>query len=162
MQILQTSTLKSIKFKQGKLFLWIWYADKIPPHIGCSVNEAYYSLKVSGKDEALNVSKVASLVDYKRIPFLLIETDLEIDLIKLNHVFCNYSSASVETATCLTPILELVDFPNEVCQLKDLLVYLDQKERIKHIFGVHLPSGYSGLKEYGRNEIQERLRKLKC
>ncbi|NBR15845.1 MAG: hypothetical protein EBU01_14895, partial [Crocinitomicaceae bacterium] len=36
------------------VYLWILHADKIPPHIGISIDGQYFSLKAKGKDENIS------------------------------------------------------------------------------------------------------------
>lgn len=161
MNIVHKKSLIDHEFLNNRVYLWIWYADKIPPHIGCSINNAYFSLKVSGKDFALPPNRVITLIEQKEIPFLLIETGSEFQLSDVNAVFSRHSLSKDESETCLTPLLDLFGFPNEVNQLHDLLGYLSKKERINHIFGLNLSKAYSALPEYGQKEIKDRLRKLK-
>lgn len=145
---------------KDQLCLWVWYADKIPPHIGCSTEGKYFSLKANGKDLCIPVSKVQQLVLNKKIPFLLISSDVLVESEELTSIYNSYSCANAEGISCLKPILELFDNPSGVNQLKDLISYLESTERIKHIFGIHLNPDFIGLKEYGQEEIKERLRKL--
>lgn len=146
--------------KSAKLLLWIWYADKIPPHIGCSIDGFYFSLKAKGKDLNIPVMKVVKIIEKKAIPFLLIETDLGFSVQQIEDAYTPYFNASAEGISCLKPILDLIDNPAEVCQIKYLIEHLESTERIKHIFGVNLNQDYTGLKEYGQSEIMDRLRKL--
>ena len=56
--------------KEG-FFLWIWHADKIPPHIGCSINGVYFSLKVNGKDDKKESNNALLVIQQKKSrPFL--------------------------------------------------------------------------------------------
>ncbi|MFN5846790.1 MAG: hypothetical protein ACK46O_13885, partial [Flavobacteriia bacterium] len=57
---------------QKGFFLWILHADKVPPHVGCSIDGNYYSLKVSGKDEGVNVAKVQTVIEKKGILTIVI------------------------------------------------------------------------------------------
>jgi hypothetical protein len=143
-----------------ELILWIWYADKIPPHIGCSVEGSYFSLKASGKDVSIPVKKVSKIIQQKAIPFLLIQTDIDTSEKTILAQFNSYLNATSDGVTCLKPILELLKTPVEIKQIKDLMNYLESLDRIKHIFGVNLKNDYSGLQEYGQAEIMDRLRKL--
>ena len=43
--------------EQG-LFLWVFHADKIPPHIGISLDGCFFSLKSSGVDIDLELSLI--------------------------------------------------------------------------------------------------------
>jgi hypothetical protein len=143
-----------------QLLLWIWYADKIPPHIGCSINGSYFSLKSTGKDVLIPAEKVNGIIIRKSIPTLLISSDISMETIKLAHAFDAYDLASADGVSCLQPILDLLKTPSDIKQIKDLIFYLESQERIKHIFGVNLKADYSGLLEYGQKEIKERLLQL--
>ncbi|MFN5910955.1 MAG: hypothetical protein ACK45H_06445 [Bacteroidota bacterium] len=143
-----------------RLELWIWYADKIPPHIGCSASGQYFSLKSNGKDVRIPVEKVASLVRNKKIPFLLVSVNISFDPDDIYAAYSNYTGATSSGPTCLTPILELLETPSHVTQLNGLLNYLNETDGIKHIFGYNLPLGYQGIPSYGENEIRSRLSEL--
>jgi hypothetical protein len=140
-------------------FLWVWYADKIPPHIGCSLNGAYYSLKVSGKDKALPASKVFKLIHEKRIAFLLVELNDTVTIERLEAVYALHESAS-QDVSCLTPVLDLFDNPEGVEILADLIARLERCDGIKCIFGLNLPANYAGIPSYTMTEVKSRLLKL--
>lgn len=142
-------------------YLWIWYADKIPPHIGCSLNGFYYSLKVSGKDRALPVNRVLDLVLKKEIAFLLVELNSDVTKLQLDACFDQYEHATIDRS-CLTPILDVFTNPSGITLLRDLLTYLAQRDEIKCIFGLNLPETYQDLPVYSINEVKSRLLKLEC
>ncbi len=153
--IIDQDTLNSENFK-----LWIWYADKIPPHIGCSGEGKYFSLKVSGMDLGIPVEKVFDLVQRKKIAFLLIELEINFTEDQLQQHFRRYNKAGINGPTCLTPICDLLSSPSEIAQLSSLLKWLKEQGKTMKIQGVNLPANYSGLPVYGEQEIQERLEKL--
>ena len=62
-------------FQSEKAYLWVWHADKIPPHLGLSTQSRYYSLKSNGKDQNVCFEKVIQLIDRKKIKTLAIELD---------------------------------------------------------------------------------------
>jgi hypothetical protein len=103
---------------------------------------------------------VERIIQTKAIPCLLIQTNLKFTADQIELVYNVYERATSEGISCLKPILELLQTPAQVLQIKDLIQYLDSADRIKHIFGIHLPADYSGLREYGSMEIMDRLRKL--
>jgi hypothetical protein len=155
-----------LPFSGGKelnsgLYLWVWYADKIPPHIGCSANGSYFSLKVNGKDESLQVEKVLNIIKKKKILTLIIELDQTIELNRIIHVFSGYKQAQAGISTCLTPVIDLLGFENKgIEQLSSLLKYLETGKILGKVFGLNLTEGYTGIPNYGTDEIQNRLRKL--
>lgn len=144
------------QFKRDTFYLWVWYANKIPPHIGCSINDKYFSLKVSGKDEDLDPQRVLDLIRKKRISFLLIETQVDTDLNKVQEVYGSYQRAS-ENVSCLQPILNIAGDPSGVNKLSDFITHLNIHDRIKCIFGLNLPDDYKGIPEYSLDDIKRRL-----
>lgn len=155
------SSLSKVINHSHTLNLWIWHADKMPPHIGCSAYGMYFSLKVNGKDNNIKHEKVAALIDSKKIPFLLIETNIALKENDLFDVFSKYQNAGFNNSTCLSPVLEVIGFPDAVNQLKDLIEFLERTDRIKHIFGIHLDEDFKGISDYGPEEIRERICKLR-
>lgn len=141
-------------------YIWVWHADKIPPHIGCSLNGSYYSLKVNGKDSSLNYEKVLQLIEVKKIPTLLINVLHEIDLLNLVEKFDDFQRAQSTSNTCLSPITAVLSCESEVFQLSDLLKYLNDRNQLGTVFGLNLGDGYSCLPEYTIEDIDNRLRKL--
>lgn len=139
-------------------FLWIWHADKIPPHIGISAQGNYYSLKVSGKDERLNVQKVLSNAKYRKIPLILVELKISLSSELLNEVFSKFKFAEVEKATCLSPLVKILN--KSADQLSELLTLLERESEIIQFHGFHLPKEYIALQDYSTSEIQSRLQLL--
>lgn len=149
--------IKSIDLHKN-VFLWVWHANKIPPHIGVSINGLYFSLKVSGKDESLPVDRVQRIIDEKGIPFLAIE-------IKGNHgdvvqIFNKYSSAKSGQITCLGPIKEFLEIGETCTKLEELLLVLQSRNQIGKIAGCNLSSEFIQLPDYSKEEINNRLAKL--
>ena len=140
-------------------YLWIWYADKIPPHIGVSIEGDYFSLKYNGKDVGLNYGKALQVIHSRKIPSVFLKVKGLISKHDVVEIFSSYSSAKVGKATCLTPLVFLFGFP-DCNQLSDLLVCLENKKMIQKIMGINLPKGYKGIPSYGVEEIQNRLRSL--
>ena len=140
-------------------FLWVWYADKIPPHIGCSLDGEYFSLKVSGKDMELPVKKVLGLIERKGLAFLLVDVNKQLSKSALLEHFSNYDKAA-EGRSCLTPIINVFGNPEQVNLLVDLIQYLERNDGIKCIFGLNLPADYNGLPVYSMDEVNSRLLKL--
>ena len=151
--------LDSFQVQKG-FFLWIFHADKIPPHIGCSVDGSYFSLKVGGKDTNLKAVKVLQLIESKKIPALLIKVDSEISQKNLFQLYQCYDKVVTEKNTCLSPIIELFKCESTVYKLSELLKYLTVSHKIETVFGLNLPQGYSCLPTYSKEDIDIRLRKL--
>ncbi|MFO0494985.1 MAG: hypothetical protein ACK50Y_05595 [Flavobacteriia bacterium] len=140
-------------------YLWIWYADKIPPHIGFSIDGNYYSLKYNGKDFGLKYDKALHVIHSRRIPSLFIKINGLISKQDVIERYGAYSSAKVEKATCLTPLNFLFGFP-DCAQLSELLGCLQGENLIQQVAGMYLPLDYKGIPKYGIDEIQNRLRTL--
>lgn len=45
-----------------KAQLWVWHADKIPPHIGFSINSHYFSLKANGRDVNVPIDSIIAVI----------------------------------------------------------------------------------------------------
>ncbi len=137
--------------------IWIFNADKIPPHIGFSTNGKYFSLKVSGKDENIDTNTIFELISRKRIPTIFIQLNQTITIEALSEAYSQFDKAIAGKTTCLTPIKNLVHSPN-VKQLSELLN--QNKELIINTFGINLPLNYTNLPSYSVNDIDNYIQKL--
>jgi hypothetical protein len=154
------SNIKEFSIFDKGLFLWIWYADKIPPHIGCSIHGYYYSLKVNGKDEGLLTSKVVSVIENKKIPSVFVQLKKDFNPSEIQSVFSNYQLAESTKNTCLTPITELFHCSDSIFQLSELLKNLKERGEIETVFGLNLTEDYRNLPNYTQDDITSRLLKL--
>jgi hypothetical protein len=154
------SNLKECSIFEKGFFLWIWHADKIPPHIGCSLNGHYFSLKVNGKDEGLLTSKVVSVIENKKIPSVFVQLKKDFIPSEIQTVFANYQLAESTKNTCLTPITELFQCSDSIFQLSELLKYLKERGEIETVFGLNLTEDYRNLPNYTQDDITSRLLKL--
>jgi hypothetical protein len=153
--------LSNLDLLKNGFYLWIWYADKIPPHIGCSLNGLYYSLKVNGKDDGLLVEKVLNIIEKKKILTLFVPIDRIVKSTEIKAVFDQYKQARSGTSTCLTPVVHLLGLEDlKIRQLSDLLKYLESENILGKVFGLNLTEGYQGIPLYGADDIQNRLRNL--
>ncbi|MES2799712.1 MAG: hypothetical protein V4638_06825 [Bacteroidota bacterium] len=139
------------------IYLWIWHADKIPPHIGCSVNGSYFSLKVNGLDLNFPVDKALGIIKYKSIPSLLIQTTIISSETELSDVFLASKNDINLGLSCLSPVRNAVGAPDSMQKIKDLIDYLHQNAEIKHIFGLNLKDSFVDIPEYSIVDIQQRL-----
>ncbi len=147
---------QEIAFEQ-KLFIWIWHADKIPPHVGISLNDAYFSLKVSGKDTSINSQKTLSLAKQKKIALVLVELNIDLNQEKLLQEFNKFERAESGISTCLTPIANALD-KTQAQKLSELLTLCSAE--INQVYGFHLPENFNGLRNYSVADIQNRLQLL--
>ena len=51
---------------ESDVLLWMFHVDKIPPHVGISQNDLFFSLKSNGRDE-IPVSKLIQIIENKGI-----------------------------------------------------------------------------------------------
>ncbi len=144
-----------------KTLIWILHADKIPPHIGISVNDYFFSLKVRGKDEFCPLSKLVALLKVKKISTVTIVLNKSLLLDDLEKKFKQFSRAYDLESSCLVPIKEIL-LPNErIERLKDLLDNLQEKKLINQVFGLNLGETFKGIPHYTTEQIKWRLEKLK-
>ena len=97
--------IKNINFNNP--VLWILNIHLIPPHIGFSFQNKYYSLKAYGKDENVLVDNLIKRLNHKKIPIVFMELDLTIKKDGLLNAFNKYEYAGDLSSTCITPILQL-------------------------------------------------------
>lgn len=140
-------------------FLWIFHADKIPPHIGISTSNQFFSIKSRGRDFGIAVEYVFALIDKKEVSTLFVALP-EISLKKVEDVFRTYK-AIPEGSSCLEPINKLIDADNSFSSVGELLTSLTEKEGLLKVYGIHLTEGYEGIPAYGRREIEERIKFLR-
>lgn len=141
-----------------KAFIWIWNADKIPPHIGISIDKDYYSLTYR-KSERLLTASMLKKAKRSAIPLVLVEIPKEVFQKDAGLVFSQYERA-VGGVTCLHPIREVMKLGLEVNQLTDLLNDLDSKGLILQVNGLNLPENYKGIPAYSMDDILQRINTL--
>lgn len=144
----------------NSLILWVWHADKIPPHIGISFNQLYFSLKASGKDGGVEIEHVVNLLNKKTISTLAFELDELVDIDTISTIYDDYSMTIPNDVTCLTPIKKALCI-DSVSKLDELLLELSAKNAIKQCIGFNIAENFKGLKEYNSSDIHARLLKLK-
>lgn len=139
--------------------LWIWHADKIPPHIGISTKKKYFSLKSSGKDTSLPVETIIQLIERKEIKTLAVELDINLSFISLEKVFGNYFCTKANEITCLTPIKSVLN-RLEPTKLEYLLEELEVSEDIRRYIGFNIDDSFQGIPNYSIEDIHARLELL--
>lgn len=140
-----------------KTFIWIWNADKIPPHIGISTGKDYYSLSYR-KSERLLTASMLRKAKKASIPLVLVEIPKEVIRKDATVIFSGYHRA-IDGITCLHPIREVMQL-DQVNQLADLLTYLQSYDLITQVNGLNLPGNYRGIPAYSMEDILERIRSL--
>lgn len=140
-----------------KTVIWIWNADKIPPHIGISVEKDYYSLTYRKSEHLLTVSMLKR-AKRSAIPLVLVEIPGEVIQNDTAMIFSKYDRA-VDGITCLKPIREAMNL-DQVSQLANLLTYLQTQNLILKVSGLNLPENYAGIPDYSMEEILDRIKSL--
>src|SRR5690606_34955017 len=125
--------------------LWVWHADKIPPHLGISVKGQYFSLKANGKDEGIQLASVLSVLNKKRIKTVCFRLTSNITLEDLKLEFAKFTTTIPNKISCLEPIQNLLHI-KAASQLNDLLIALDQNKQIEETIGFNLPEDFRSFK----------------
>lgn len=149
-----------VSVETSAVLLWVWHADRIPPHIGISSNGHYFSLKANGKDEMIPVSKITETIAKKKIKTLCFELSDCIDIENIQTAFEFYSSTVPNKITCLKPINEVLDLQASR-KLTDLLTLLYAQNRIVKVIGFNIDSNFAGIRQYEIEDIHSRLKLLK-
>lgn len=138
--------------------LWILHADKIPPHIGISINDKFYSLKAKGKDEGVAIKGLLAIVERKEITTLCLELDVQLDEMDVQSVFKGFSKTIPNEITCLDPIKILLNCPH-VSYLIELLETLNETDLVKSRYGLYI-NNFEGIPLYSTSDIHKRLASL--
>ena len=146
---------KTLNHSQG-LYLWVFHADKIPPHIGISLDGLFYSLKSSGVDIALDTGKVFRLISDKKLPSILIGLTSKVSDAELHKIYQSYSKTQAGSITCLTPVNEVLGIDN-VTKLSELLMRLKEDGILSQVYGFYLPEQLKGIRAYSAQDITSRL-----
>ena len=143
----------------SKKHLWIWNPDKIPPHIGISDGDNYFSLTFRGIEQ-LHVPEILKKANRSKTPFLVIELEQTSFQTDFSQIFNQFEKAKVNGPTCLYPIKAICGSSNRVNQLSDLLVEIQQNQQKWTVYGAHLPLGYSEIPAYSVADIMIRIDEL--
>ncbi len=142
--------------------IYIMHADKIPPHIGWSVDQLFYSLKANGIDYDFPRMKLDTLLFSKSIPTLLIALKDNHSIERTRQSFEQFGQSINKGKTCLSPIDQIIHGPvGNATRIGDLLRQLDNEKQIKKIYGIHIPDSYCGIAAYSAEDINARIQKLK-
>lgn len=141
-------------------WLWIWNADRIPPHIAISRGQNYFSLTYRDCEIQKNVAAMARKAKRTAIPLVLVnisDWSFERDF---TAIFQQYERAKVGGPTCLTPVKEVLGLTNGVSQLAELLTEIEKHLHLKQVFAVNLSRTYRGIPNYTVSEIMSRIELL--
>lgn len=147
------------EWDKQKCYLWVWHADKVPPHLGISFEGRYFSLKANGKDQGLKIKAVLSVLNKKRIKTVCFELDANVTLKDLEVEFSNFTITIPNETSCLVPIQNLLCI-KAASQLNDLLIELERRGQIKKTIGFNLPLEFKNFKRYTIEDVHARLKML--
>jgi hypothetical protein len=148
-------------FPNDKGLLYIFHANKIPPHIGWSVKDRFYSLKATGADIGLDTVKINHIILRKEIPTLIVAlSDVIIEEELTNQVFSSYGEGLQQGKTCLNPIDEVLFSQIKHEKIGDLLKTLFDNQINLIFYGVNLPLSFNGIFNYSKNDIEKRIIEL--
>lgn len=145
-----------LSFEGEQTYLWVIHADKIPPHLGVSNGDKFYSLKANGKDEGLPVSKILQVLEKKNISTAFYEIDASGVSNHPKNIFSKFEHTVPGEITCLEPLKMIFD-DMDATWLKELLQGLESKEKINSAFGWQLPEGFTTIPDYSPEDIHNRL-----
>ena len=152
---------KGVANLSGSL-IYIMHADKIPPHIGWSVDHLFYSLKANGIDYDFPRPKLDTLLFSKSIPTLVIALRDNHSIERTRQAFEQFGQSINKGNTCLSPIDQIIHGSSgNATRIGDLLQQLDNEKQIEKIYGIHIPDSYSGIAAYSAEDINARIKKLK-
>lgn len=154
-QIIKVESLQEVDFANSYV-LWVIHADKIPPHIGISAENRFFSLKSNGKDENLKIDRIESVLRKKSIPVLLYSIKKEAVTEAPTDVFSKYQKTISGKITCLEPLKAIFD-DKQATIVKELLRNLESKDLIMDCFGWQLPTGFVEIPDYDITDIHQRL-----
>lgn len=141
------------------VLIWIFHVDKIPPHIGISSQGVFFSLKSNGKD-SIETNYVNQISINKEIKLLKIKLRFSISSSYIERIYEGYSCAISAECSCLSPIKEALNMPEEVMKLSDLLKVLTQRDLIAGWHSLNVSDQQAGILSYDLFDINERLNKL--
>lgn len=154
--------------EQG-VFLWLLKVDRIPPHLGLSVDGKYYSITIKGSEIALDLKSEIEKWNKRGLPRLGILLDVESpDGELLEQVFMASSLRSA-AKSCLIPVLHLLSFSiptiGRYKTVHELIICLQNLGKIKTCYGSNLKPWLTDnmfqLKSYTADEVQAYINGLK-
>lgn len=137
------------------LLLWVIHANKIPPHIGLSYNNEFYSLKANGVDRGVDVKSLEAVIDDKQIQTLIYV--LNRTTIDLDDAFSKFEKTIPGQITCLEPIKLALGYDN-ADKIHHLLSELKENNEVQACIGLNVPKNFEGIPMYDISDIHSRLR----
>lgn len=143
-----------------KSLLWIINVKSIPPHIGISSQNKFFSLKHNGKDEGRDTNFLLSKMIKNGIPVVFSELKMKIELSKIKTCFSDYTRADQIQNSCLKPILDVLNLSGKHQKISDLLRFLSASNQITNFYSLNIPTDKVSIPYYSIEKISETLRKL--
>lgn len=161
--------LRFEELPQKGVFLWLLKVDRIPPHLGLSVDGSYYSITIKGSEIALNLESEEQKWSKRGLPRIAIELAIEAPSFELLEQVFEASTLRSAAKSCLIPVLHLLSFSiPEIGRYKtvhELINRLQSLELIKAYFGSNvkpwLTDGMFHLKHYTSDDVQAYIHTLK-
>ena len=141
------------------LSLWVFHIDKIPPHVGLSVGDVFFSLKSNGRDE-IPVNKVIQIIEKKNIKCIVLNLKFNLNIREVRSIFGTYDHAFSAQTSCLAPIKEVLNISKNVIKLSELLSHLNDRNKISEYHGFNVTKSELGILSYGPEDIEKRLNLL--
>jgi hypothetical protein len=141
-------------------YLWIWNPDKIPPHIGISRGQNYFSLTYRNCEVQKSVASMVRKAKRAAIPLVLADVSDWPFQRNFTTIFEQYETAKAGGPTCLTPVKEAFGLTEGIFQLSGLLTEIEKQDRLKQVFAVNLDRTYRGIPDYSVTEIMSRIELL--
>lgn len=142
------------------VYLYIFHAHKIPPHVGIISDGAFFSLKANGLDFDLAPEKINALIVRKEISTLIIKIDLK-PTRDIREVFTTHGEHIRSGQTCLTPIDQYLFGHSNHKKIGELLSDLKRDNMISLVYGAYLPKDFKGIINYSTADINQRIETLK-
>lgn len=152
--------LSELDLNDNHVYLYVFHAHKVPPHLGIISDGAFFSLKANGLDLDLAPEKINALIDRKKISTLVIEIEHKPGS-DIKAVFTTHGEHIRTGQTCLTPISQFLCNHSNHKKIGELLSDLKKDERINSFYGAYLPQNFKGIINYTAVEINERIEKLR-
>jgi hypothetical protein len=139
---------------------WLWLekgqiVERKPTH------NHYFSLKANGKDNGISTDSILQIIQKKKIATVFVKLNGKLTFQETKLAFDKFDCAKALNSSCLVPIRNVLNAPNSISKLSELLFFLETQNMIYSVFGLHLGNDYKGIKSYTTTEIQQRIEKLK-
>lgn len=140
---------------RNDVLLWVIHADKIPPHIGLSFENKFYSLKANGVDRGVDLSSLETVINDREIQTLIYVLNRK--PIDLEDSFSSFEKTIPGQITCLEPIKLALGYDN-ADKIHHLLNELKENNEVQACIGLNISKDFEGIPMYDISDIHSRLR----